>query len=101
MNSLLFVLGLITYYFYKDNVMFTGDFLFKGTIGRTDLESGNMDEMINSLNLDFDKITTQAISLFQNSASSILNISVSIISSTISGSFSCTIAFIFSIYILM
>lgn len=40
----------ITYYFYKDNVMFTGDFLFKGTIGRTDLESGNMDEMINSLN---------------------------------------------------
>lgn len=29
--------------------MFTGDFLFKKTIGRTDLETGNMDEMNRSI----------------------------------------------------
>lgn len=40
----------ITYYFYRDNIMFTGDFLFKDTIGRTDLESGNINDMIDSLN---------------------------------------------------
>ena len=31
--------------------MFTGDFLFKGTIGRTDLPTGNMDEMKKSIKL--------------------------------------------------
>lgn len=40
----------ITYYFDNDNIMFTGDFLFKGTIGRTDLETGNLYEMQKSLN---------------------------------------------------
>lgn len=40
----------ITYYFYKDKIMFTGDFLFKGTIGRTDLETGNVIEMQKSIN---------------------------------------------------
>ena len=30
--------------------MFTGDFLFKETIGRTDLPSGNQNEMFKSLN---------------------------------------------------
>lgn len=40
----------VTYYFYQDNIMFTGDFLFKETIGRTDLETGNMNKMIESLN---------------------------------------------------
>ena len=40
-----------TYYFEKDKVMFTGDFLFKGTIGRTDLPKGNMDEMKKSIKL--------------------------------------------------
>jgi len=40
----------ITIYFKEDKVMFVGDFIFKGSIGRTDLESGNMVEMINSLN---------------------------------------------------
>ena len=40
----------ITIYFKKDKIMFTGDFIFKGTIGRTDLEGGNYLDMINSLN---------------------------------------------------
>ena len=39
----------ITYYFYKDNVMFTGDFLFKESIGRTDLDTGNVLDMKNSI----------------------------------------------------
>lgn len=58
-------------------------------------------KMISGLNLDFDKLTTQAISLFQGGASGILNIGVSIISGTISGVVSFIIAFMFSIYILM
>lgn len=40
----------ITFYFKDYNVMFTGDFIFKGAIGRTDLPGGNMESMINSLN---------------------------------------------------
>ena len=40
----------ITIYFKEDKIMFTGDFIFKGAIGRTDLEGGNDIEMINSLN---------------------------------------------------
>lgn len=39
----------ITYHFEKENIMFTGDFLFKGTIGRTDLPSGDISDMKNSL----------------------------------------------------
>lgn len=38
-----------TYYFYEDNVMFTGDFLFKNDIGRTDLETGSDIDMKNSI----------------------------------------------------
>lgn len=38
-----------TYYFYKYNAMFCGDFIFKNSIGRMDLEGGNVIEMINSL----------------------------------------------------
>lgn len=41
---------LITIYFRKEKVMFTGDFLFKGTIGRTDLEESNPKDMLESLN---------------------------------------------------
>lgn len=39
----------ISIYFYEYHFMFTGDFLFKGTIGRTDLETGNPREMEESL----------------------------------------------------
>lgn len=39
----------VTYYFYKDNVMFTGDFLFKNCIGRTDLETGSNFDMKKSI----------------------------------------------------
>lgn len=39
----------ITFYFFKEDVMFTGDFLFKGTIGRCDLETSDEDEMRKSL----------------------------------------------------
>ena len=40
----------ICFYFKDDNVMFTGDFIFKDGIGRTDLGGNNFD-MINSLNM--------------------------------------------------
>lgn len=39
----------ITIYFKEDKIMFTGDFIFKGSIGRTDLETGNFIEMQKSL----------------------------------------------------
>jgi glyoxylase-like metal-dependent hydrolase (beta-lactamase superfamily II) len=41
---------LLTYYFADDKAMFTGDFLFKDCIGRTDLFSSSNEDMINSLN---------------------------------------------------
>ena len=40
----------ITYYFYEYGVMFTGDFLFKEEIGRTDLLTGSYEEMLESIN---------------------------------------------------
>lgn len=39
----------ISIYFKEENLMFCGDFIFKGTIGRTDLPTGNMIEMKNSI----------------------------------------------------
>lgn len=39
----------VTYYFKEDEVMFTGDFLFKGTVGRMDLETGNFNKMKKSI----------------------------------------------------
>ncbi len=39
----------VTYYFKDYKVMFVGDFIFKGTIGRCDLEGGNFKEMRKSL----------------------------------------------------
>lgn len=39
----------ITIYFKKEKIMFTGDFLFKGSIGRTDFEDSNQKDMIDSL----------------------------------------------------
>ncbi len=40
---------LVCYYFKKDNIMFVGDFIFEGGIGRTDLEYGNNEEMKDSI----------------------------------------------------
>lgn len=40
----------ISFYFEKEKVLFTGDFLFKDTIGRTDLPTGNHLEMQESIN---------------------------------------------------
>ena len=39
----------ITIYFKKDKIMFTGDFIFKDSVGRCDLSGGNIDEMIKSI----------------------------------------------------
>lgn len=39
----------ITYYFYEDKMMFTGDFLFRDTIGRCDLLESNYNEMKKSI----------------------------------------------------
>lgn len=40
----------VTYYFKEENIMFTGDFLFKGTVGRTDMAGGDINEMQKSIN---------------------------------------------------
>ncbi len=44
----------VTYYFKDDGVMFVGDFIFKGSIGRCDLEGGDIFDMKKSI----DKIKT-------------------------------------------
>lgn len=41
----------VTFLFKDEKVMFTGDFLFKGTIGRTDLPTGDYHKITNSLKL--------------------------------------------------
>ena len=40
---------LVTYYFYENNVMFTGDFLFFNSVGRTDLKYGDKNKMCDSI----------------------------------------------------
>ncbi len=40
----------ITIYFKKDEIMFTGDFIFKDGIGRVDLPGGDYNTMLSSLN---------------------------------------------------
>lgn len=39
----------ITFYFEKEKVMFVGDFIFQGSIGRCDLDGGNFNEMKKSI----------------------------------------------------
>lgn len=39
----------VSFYFKKENIMFVGDFVFKESIGRTDLETGNNEKMKNSI----------------------------------------------------
>lgn len=41
----------LSFYFPKEKIMFTGDFLFQGTIGRMDLPGGSREEMLKSLQL--------------------------------------------------
>lgn len=41
----------ISFYFKKLNMIFCGDFIFKNSIGRMDLDGGSKNEMINSLNM--------------------------------------------------
>ena len=45
--------GSMAFYSEKDGCVFTGDALFAGSIGRTDLEGGNHDTLINSI---FDQV---------------------------------------------
>ena len=40
----------VSYYFKDDNIMFVGDFIFKGSIGRCDLEGGSEIDMQDSIN---------------------------------------------------
>lgn len=40
---------LIAYYFRNEKIMFTGDFIFKGSIGRCDLDGGNINDIMDSL----------------------------------------------------
>ena len=40
----------VTFYFKEDNIMFVGDFLFNGSIGRYDLPTGDYNQMVESLN---------------------------------------------------
>ena len=39
----------ISFYFKEDNMIFVGDFIFRDSIGRTDLPGGNMTDMLNSI----------------------------------------------------
>ena len=41
----------VSFYFKKEKIMFVGDLIFKDTIGRTDLETGSMEEMIKSIDM--------------------------------------------------
>ena len=41
----------MTYYFKEYGIMFCGDFIFKGTVGRVDLPGGNYQDMLASLKL--------------------------------------------------
>lgn len=41
----------VSFYFKEEKMMFVGDFIFKDTIGRTDLETGSMEEMLKSLDM--------------------------------------------------
>ena len=42
-----------TFYFKDDNIMFVGDFIFKDSIGRMDLPTGNVEDMKRSLDTIF------------------------------------------------
>lgn len=50
----------VSFYFEKENILFSGDFLFKGTVGRMDLEGGNPTEMKQSL-LKLDRLNNNTL----------------------------------------
>ena len=41
----------VCYYFESENIIFTGDTLFEGSIGRTDLPGGDMEQLVESLSI--------------------------------------------------
>lgn len=41
----------VTYYFEVEKMMFTGDFIFENSIGRTDLPTGNYSDMLKSIEI--------------------------------------------------
>lgn len=41
----------VTYYFKDEKIMFVGDFIFEGTIGRCDLDGGDFNKMLESLKM--------------------------------------------------
>lgn len=41
--------GSVTYYFKEENVAFSGDVLFRGGVGRTDLPGGDQETLMNSI----------------------------------------------------
>ena len=41
--------GSVTFYCEEEGIVFTGDTLFQGSVGRTDLDGGSMFQLINSL----------------------------------------------------
>lgn len=42
--------GSIAFYYKEENIVFTGDALFAGSIGRTDLQGGDHNTLLNSIN---------------------------------------------------
>ena len=50
---------LISIYFKKENILFCGDFIFEGTIGRCDLDGGDFKEMKKSI----EKILTYSLDM--------------------------------------
>ncbi|HOK40550.1 MAG TPA: MBL fold metallo-hydrolase [bacterium] len=42
-------IGSLCYYFYDNNIIFTGDTLFHNSYGRTDLPTGNFEQLVNSI----------------------------------------------------
>jgi glyoxylase-like metal-dependent hydrolase (beta-lactamase superfamily II) len=48
--------GSLAYYSENDKIIFSGDVLFDGSIGRTDLEGGDLDLLIHSIKEKFFKL---------------------------------------------
>lgn len=62
--------------------------------------NAQISEVIEKLNINFESLTKELITLLQNSASSLLNISFVVVGGLIGGTFSFIIGFVFSVYLL-